>query len=741
MPHPLDRRASARRAVRACLEALTLVALTLTGVAIHAPGAAASEAAVDTHETTPQEWRWPGGGEDQTYFSALTDINPSNVATLGFAWDYPLGTTRGTEATPLVIGNTLYATSNFGRAYAVDATTGRERWTFVPPLDAAWGRHACCDVVNRGAVVADGLVYVAALDGWLYALDAASGKVRWRADTLVVRDRLHPYTVTNVPLLAGDLVVIGNSGADFYGVRGYVSAFDRATGALRWRFYTVPRDPHAGPQDQPHLMAALSTWDRRHRWEAGGGGTVWDGMAYDARLGLVYFGTGNGSPYDIREGGRRGGDDLYTAAIVAVHAKDGSLAWYYQTTPGDRWDFDAVAKLVLADLPIGGRPRAVLMQANKNGFYYVLDRATGEVLSARPFAFVNWAKGIDPKTHRPIVSAQAEYRNGPKLIFPGQAGAHSWQPMAFDPRTRIAYIPAEEAPMIYIDTAGRPIGFVDGMFTVPGISPEDYDPAALAHTMGELPSLEALARPTGAKAKTVAVLRAFDVESGKIRWEQPSGTVWPAGVLATASGLVFQGDMNGLLRVFAADSGRELAHIDLGTSVMAAPMTYKIGGVQYVALLAGYGGPNISDPLPPESAAYKYGNAGRIIALKLGGGPVPHPPLRAEVPWVQPPSARPTDAAQIRTGEILFSRYCSRCHVFGTGVLPDPRRLSAATDAMFYDIVLGGAYGLKGMSRWDDVLKRGDAEAIHAFLMDQAWQAYESSSASASASAPQAKPQ
>lgn len=716
-------RAAARAGWRA--RCAVLAATAPLALFAAAAGIAAGTAGARQDEAAAAEWRWPGGDPAGNYFSALTDINPSNVATLGFAWDYPLGTTRGTEATPLVVDGTLYATSNWGRTYAVDAATGRERWTFVPPLDAAWGRHACCDVVNRGVAVADGLVYVAALDGWLYALDAASGHVRWRADTFDVRDREHPYTLTDVPLVAGDLVLIGNAGADFYHVRGWVAAFDRRTSALRWRFYTVPRDPRLGPQDQPHLVAAVKSWDPRHRWEAGGGGTVWDGMAYDPALDLVYFGTANGSPYDIHEGGRRGGDDLYTAAIVAVHAKDGTLAWYYQTTPGDRWDYDAVAKLVLADVAVGGRTRKVIMQANKNGFFYVLDRATGEVLSVKPFAFVNWARGIDPATHRPIVSERAEYKTGPKLIFPGQAGAHSWQPMAFDPRTHLVYIPAEEAPMVYIDTEGRPIGFVDGMFTVPGIMPEDYDPKALAHSMGTLPSLDELARTSGGRAKTVAVLRAFDVASGRVRWEQSTDTVWPGGVLATASGLVFQGDLTGKLNVYAADSGRVLARIALGTSVMAAPMTYTIGGQQYVALLAGYGGPNIDDPLPPESAAYQYGNAGRIIALKLGGGPVPHPAPVAEQPWVEPPAPRPTDAAQVVQGEVLYNRYCSRCHTFGRSVLPDLRRLSPATDAMFYDIVLHGAYGMKGMARWDDVLTRADAEALHAYFMDQAWAAYD----------------
>jgi quinohemoprotein ethanol dehydrogenase len=671
----------------------------------------------------PGQWLTGGGGPDEAYFSRLTQINADNVRALGFAWDYRLGTARGLEATPVVVDGTLFTTGNWGRVYALDAATGRERWTFVPNVDPQWSRFACCDVVNRGLAVWQGAVYVGALDGWLYALDAATGRILWRVDTLIGRAQRLPYTSTGAPLLAGQAVVIGNGGGDFAGVRGYVSAYELKTGSLLWRFFTVPRNPTEGPQDQPHLAAAVKTWDRRHRWEAGSGGTVWDGMAYDSALDLVYVGTGNGSPYDIREGGRRGGDDLYTAAIVAINAKDGSLAWYYQTTPADRWDFDADAKFVLADLTLGGRPRQVLMQANKNGFYYVLDRATGEVLSAQPYAFVNWTRGIDPVTHRPRPSPAADYKSGPKLIFPGMSGAHNWQPMAFDSRAGIAYIPALEAPMVYIDTDRRPAGLVEGMFTVPGITPEGYDPRALKNLMGPLPELVSLAKGIGAPAVSRGALRAFDVVRGRILWEQLSPTSWDGGVLATAGKLVFQGDALGQLSIYAADSGQLLHRVDLGTSVMAAPMSYSVGGQQFVALMAGYGGGNLAVPLLPESAAVRYGNAGRIIALKLNGGPIPKPRALEDPPFPEPPP-RPAAGPALAAGEILYNRYCSRCHIFARSVLPDLRRMAPATHRLFYDIVLGGVYGAKGMARWDDVLSRADVEAIHAYLIDQAWQVH-----------------
>ncbi|HEY4975124.1 MAG TPA: PQQ-binding-like beta-propeller repeat protein, partial [Steroidobacteraceae bacterium] len=339
-----------------------------------------------------------------------------------------------------------------------------------------------------------GRVYVGALDGYLHALDAASGKLLWKVDTLPARGPKTPYTLSAAPVIAGDLVVVGSAGADFSGARGYVAAYDLDSGALRWRFYTVPRDPKAGPQDQPHLVTALKSWDPRQRWEAGGGGTVWDGISYDPDLKLIYIGTGNGAPYNINEGGRKGGDDLYTAAIVAIHADSGQLAWYYQTTPGDRWDYDSTQKMILTDLDLGGGPRKVLMQASKNGYYYVLDRATGQLLSASNFAFVNWSKGIDQTTGRPILSPQGDYTRGAALIFPATSGAHSWQPMSYDPQTHLTYIPSMEWPMVYFDSGHTRAGPIDGWFTVPAMSSEDYDPKALASLYGTLPPLERLDR-------------------------------------------------------------------------------------------------------------------------------------------------------------------------------------------------------------------------------------------------------
>jgi len=700
----------------------TAAATALLAVSAASPHGAAAVTAGRLASPAAADWVAPGRDAAGTYFSPLKDIDAANVGELGLAWDYRLGTYRGQESTPLVIDGVMYATSNFGRVYALDAATGKELWIYDPQSDGQWARYACCDAVNRGLVAFQGVLYVGALDGWLHAIDAQTGRRLWKVDTLTARSPSKPYTITGAPLLAGDLVVIGNGGGDFAGARGYVSAYDRESGRLRWRFFTVPRDPALGPQDQPHLEAAVKSWDPKHPWAAGSGGTVWDGMAYDPLLGLVYIGTGNAAPYNMHLAGRRGGDELYAASIVAIHASDGTLAWYYQTTPGDRWDFDSTEKFVLADLELGGRRRAVLMQAPKNGYYYVLDRATGELISAKPFAFVSWARGLDPKTGRPLVDASAGYDHGPALVFPSESGAHAWQPMAFDPARGVTFLPVIEAGSIILETSDRRAGLVEGQFTTPALPPELYDPKGMRSLYGQVPPLARLERGLKTDPASRGFLRAWSVAEHRVLWDTQTATSLDGGVLATAGGLVFQGDANGYFNAYSADTGKKLASIALGSSMMAAPVTYAVNGTQYVAIVAGYGGGGviIGAPLDPQSAAYKYGNEGRIIALKLGGPPPPLPLLRTDVPMPELPE-RPADAGQIAAGEVLYNRYCSRCHVMGRGNLPDLRRSTPVTHTLFDSIVLGGAYSVKGMGRFDDVLSPADAHAIHAWLIDQAW--------------------
>jgi len=386
-----------------------------------------------------------GPDSAEGHYSTLTRINVSNVNSLGYAWSYDLNTAQGLEATPVVVDSVMYASAPWGFVHAIDARTGKGLWSFDPHVDGRIMSKVCCGVANRGLAFSRGRVFVASIDGRLFALEARDGTVIWQTDTIVDHNR--GYTVTGAVYVADDIAVVGNSGAEL-DARGYISAYDVNTGKLRWRFFTVPASPK-GPFENPELKAAARTWDPHSLWQVGLGGTVWGGMAYDPDLHLLYFGTGNGVVYGREQRSPRGGDNLFLASVLAINTVTGRLAWYYQEVPGDQWDYDASANIVLTDLQIRGRRRKVLLHAPKNGFFYVFDRRDGQLLSAEPYASVTWASRVDPKSGRPIETAQGHYSKEPRLVFPSLVGAHNWQPMAFNPATGLAYIPAVEASAVF----------------------------------------------------------------------------------------------------------------------------------------------------------------------------------------------------------------------------------------------------------------------------------------------------
>ena len=698
---------------------LAAVALAALGLML-----AACSQTVGDSATAGAEWRYGGGDAAGRYYSSLKSINAGNVDRLGFAWSYDLGAARGQEATPLVVGSVMYTSSIMGHVFALNAKTGALIWHYDPQVDGQRARYPCCDSVNRGVAWRHGVVYVAALDGRIHAIDAATGKAKWIADTIV--DPGQPYTSTGAVLLTKDAAVIGNSGADMgvTGVRGYVTAVDLATGKLKWRFYTVPPAP-GQPLEGPDQALAANSWGPDRTGKHQNGATVWDGLSYDPETNLVIFGTANAAPYIQSERSRTRSDDLFSASIVAVNADTGRRAWHYQETPGEQWDFDATQKFIFANLKLDGADHKVLMQASKNGFFYVLDRASGKLLSADAFTYMNWASGVDLKTGRPNFAPNLDYSHTPRIIYPSWAGGHTWNPMSFDPDTGLVYIPSIDAGNVFMNLKanGGSVKRVEGYFSSNATIPDQtYNPVGSRRVLGPLPDVKTLQAERGATPLVRELLKAWDPVARKIVWSQVTSRGnrgYDGGVLSTAGGLVLQGRGDGKLWVYDARTGRVLKTIDTGSHIMAAPMTYAIDGVQYVAVQAGYGGVGINFPIPSSSAAYGRMNTNRILVFKLDGGETPKPPARRDGPFTPAWASRPAQAV-INRGEDLFTEHCSRCHVFGPGITPDLRRLPPEIDKMFDDIPLRGALAPAGMGRFDDVLTKADVDAIHAYLNDQA---------------------
>ncbi len=658
--------------------------------------------------------QWLTGGRDwrQSYYSPLADINADNVSELGYAWGFDIDFSSTLEATPLVVDGIMFTSGNAGTVYALDAANGELIWKFEPELDPATDTAgAGYGNINRGVSVSQGRVFVAAVDGWLYALDAASGAVIWKTDTL--EDDSRAYSSTGATYVAGDKVIIGNAGGE-YDARGYFSAYDTATGELAWRFFTVPGDPEKG-YEHPELEMAAKTWSPQSRWDVGLGGTVWDGMAYDPVLDLLYVGTGNGTPWDRNIRSPGGGDNLFLSSILAIEPGTGRLVWHYQTTPGDTWDFTATQKMILADLTIDGRERKTLMQAPKNGFFYVLDRETGELISAEPYAAMNWASHVDMETGKPQETGLADFSRRARLVMPGPVGAHQWQPMSYNPITSLVYIPAQEIAAVYAPTPDdfeyQPKQLNWGV-TQSLVQPDGTLPA------GVLLKGETLDQPLPLPKMFV---RAWDPIQKRVAWEveQIGDTLSsffvrrPGGLMSTASGLVFQGHIDGHFRVFDGRTGAQLHDIDVGTSILAAPMTYRIDGVQYVSVMAGVGA-------QPGYADYRYGNKGRIVTLKPGGGDVPQrEPIPPGNPGTDEAELPPAGTAeQVAAGRMLYERNCALCH--SSGRAPDLSRISTATHEEFPDILLKGTRQVMGMPSFAGVLTDADVQALHAFAIDAA---------------------
>jgi PQQ-dependent dehydrogenase (methanol/ethanol family) len=665
--------------------------------------------AIINADSDPGEWLSHGRTYSEQRYSPLAKVSTSNVKDLGLAWSFDLPEDRGIEATPLMHDGVLYTTSSWSVVRAFDAKDGKLLWTYDPQVKKATDIKACCDAVNRGVALWKDKVFVGTLDGRLEALDAKTGKLAW---SVVTVDQSKPYTITGAPRVVKGKVLIGNGGAEF-GVRGYLSAYDADTGKLVWRFYTVPGlKPTDGAASDKAMAIARKTWDENGEWKkTGGGGTVWDSMAYDPDLDLLYIGVGNGTPWNREQRSPKGGDNLFLSSIVALKPDTGEYVWHYQTTPGESWDYTATQHIILADIKIGDQVRKVLMQAPKNGFFYVLDRTNGKFISGEKYVkAVNWATAIDKATGRPIEAEGARYQNAVHLSNPGPLGSHNWQPMAFSPKTGLVYIPTQEIPFPYTQPgkAGgadrfRPQGWNVGV---------DFLAAGLPDDKATLKAVQA-----SLKGRLVAWDPVTQTEKWAVDYDGP----WNGGLLATAGGLVFQGSATGDFAAYDAATGKKLWSFQAQTGIVAAPMTYEIDGEQYVAVMAGFGGgfaTSAGAGVNPISNGQR-----RLLVFKLGAkGALPVIPATVKQFGDLPPVTGTPE--QIANGMAYYSANCGVCHG-ASGVsnfsIPDLRYSAVTTDAAVWKgVVLGGDRAANGMVSFKALLKPQDAEDIRQYILNLA---------------------
>ena len=650
------------------------------------------DAALRAADGDSADWLTYGRTYSEQRFSPLKEIDEQSVGKLGLSWSYDLETLRGVEATPLMKDGVLYATSAWSLVYAFDAKTGTLLWKYDPQVPKDHAKYVCCDVVNRGVALYKGRVYVGTLDGRLIALDAKTGAPVWDVQTT---PKEGSYAITGAPRIAKGRVLIGNAGSE-YPVRGYLSAYDAATGTLAWRTYTVPGDP-SKPFESDAMKRAASTWAGEW-WKAGGGGTAWDAIVYDPELDQVYFGTGNGSPWYDRI--RSAGDNLYIASIIAVRADTGEQVWAYQTTPGDNWDYDATQPLMLATLSIDGAQRRVVMQANKNGFFYVIDRETGKLVSAKPYAPVNWATGIDANG-RPIENAEARKFKEAALVQPSAEGAHNWNPMSFSPMTGLVYLP------VLYDTSMHAV--------IPNWKINLHD-----QTTGYDRAYHGKVRDEYLKMKSSGRLIAWDPVAQKEAWHADMPDPKSGGTLVTAGNLVFQGRSDGKLIAYRATDGKSLWEFGAGVGIAAPPMTYSVDGVQYISVVSGWGGPQVLSNRPPG-----HGNVGpgKLLTFKLGATGTLPPYQHVVKPVPMPTFKLAATPAEVEQGRVLFANFCSRCHggdVVSGGSVPDLRYIDDSTHAMLEEIVLGGARREYGMPSFMGDLTPAQVRLIHAYILDRA---------------------
>jgi PQQ-dependent dehydrogenase (methanol/ethanol family) len=658
--------------------------------------------------STGAGWTVLGNGDNQQYFSPLAGINDRNVAALGLAWYADIPSQDGLVGNPLVADGVVYQSGAFSRVYANDVRTGELLWRFDPQINlegaslaAFWSAR-----YNRGVALWEDKVIVGTGDCRLVAIDRKTGKKIWDA---VSCDRKALFGITAAPRVGGGKVFIGNNCIDSGVGRGYVDAFDVQTGVHKWRFYTVPGAPPENGYGDKTMEMAAKTWGSGEWWKkATGCGSAWDAITFDPKTNLLYFGVDGPTPWNPTDRAADAGDELFTNSIVAVNAETGEYVWHYKTTPHDAWNFDATMHIMVADLPIKGAPRHVVMTAPKNGFFYVLDAMTGKFLSANNYTPVNWASHIDPKTGRPVPIPDANWWEHPDtrtIASPGPTGAHNWQAMAFNPATRLVYIPAMITPTAITMNPQAAVG---------GASFDPY------YGLGDDP-----------RWKAFGELVAWDPVTQKARWRAPHKLPMNGGLMSTAGNLVFQGTADGNFEAYRADSGGKVWSMNLGESIMGAATAVSVDGEEVILVPAGNSASVVLGTYMARlSSTPETRGPSRLLAFKLGGN-VKLPATKPITVGMPPRPKQPAELA--RRGAVLFEQsFCVDCHGYGAeaagGSIPDLRNASAQTHDSFEAIVIGGLRKSKGMPQFPD-LPLADVQAIHAYLINQAWSAFEAQQA------------
>jgi PQQ-dependent dehydrogenase (methanol/ethanol family) len=644
-------------------------------------------------DAEPGNWLSHGRTYSEQRYSPLDQVDASNVNQLGLDWYFDLNDHNVVEATPLVIDGIMYVTEAMGRVFALNAETGKEVWYFDPEVPPETLVKACCQPVNRGVAAANDKIFVGTLDGRLIALDAASGTKVWEQFTT---DPDKAFTITGAPRVVKNRVIIGNAGAE-YDVRGYVSAYDADTGELDWRFFTIPGDPSKGFENDA-LRAAAETWTGEW-WKIGGGGTVWDAIVYDPELDLLYIGTGNGTPWNHAIRSPDGGDNLYLSSIVALRPDTGEYVWHYQTTPAETWDFTATQPIILADIEIDGEVRKVLMQAPKNGFFYVLDRSTGELISAEPFARVNWASHVDLVTGRPVERPGMRPIDDTRVyIEPGPGGAHNWNPMAFSPATGLVYIPTVDSRFIWQQD-------------------EEFQYTAGLWNLGYDISIPFDFPAVGTEQRASNYLLAWDPVTQSERWRVDGSG---GGILATAGDLIFRGTVDGRFVAYQANSGEEVWSSYVQNSGVSGPISYQIGDEQYVAIALGRGAATMRKDVVPYPADVPHAN--RVVAFKLGATAT-LPKYTYTPQELREPPTEEIDMETAAVGRKVFHRYCFACHgreSRGNRIQPDIRFSEYLDNGLWDDVVIDGLLSGVGMVSFRDAFGPDISEALRQYVISEA---------------------